>query len=86
MKKASVYFAKEFLFAKILLFFFSASVLFGQNSIFTNQVPSGTGNDSDYELGTKFTTSQVASITKIKYYKTPGEAVSTQVRYGAAAA
>lgn len=73
MKKASVYFAKEFFFAKILLFFFSASVLFGQNSIFTNQLPVGTGNDSDYELGTKFTTSQVASITKIKYYKTPGE-------------
>jgi len=73
MKKAAVCFAKDFVFAIVLLFFFSATVLFGQNSIFTNQVPSGTGNDSDYELGTKFTTSQAAGITKIRYYRTAGE-------------
>lgn len=73
MKKAAVYLAEKLFFATVLLFFFSASVLFSQNSIFTNQVPTGTGNDSDYELGMKFSTSQVAGITKIMYYKTPGE-------------
>lgn len=60
-------------FIGIVLFFLLSMVLFSQNSIFTNQTPSGVGNDSDYELGTKFTTTQNAIITKIKYYKTAGE-------------
>ncbi len=56
----------------LIAFSFPAQ-LFGQNSIFTTQVPTGEYFDGPYELGTKFTVSKVATIKAIKYYKMPGE-------------
>ena len=48
-------------------------MLSAQNSIFTNQVPVSSGNDGDYELGTKFTASQAIMVKSIRFYKTAGE-------------
>lgn len=73
MNMAFVYLARKLFLVLAILFLFSGTTLFSQTSIFTSQLPSGTGDDGDYELGTKFTTSQIAQVTKIKYYKTPGE-------------
>jgi len=42
-------------------------------SLFTVQTPSGSGTDGPYELGMKFVSSQAGQITKIRYYKFPGE-------------
>jgi hypothetical protein len=44
-----------------------------QYSIFSDQVPAASGEDSDYELGTKFVSSHPAEITAIRFYKMPGE-------------
>jgi hypothetical protein len=57
----------------ILLTFILPNVLSAQNSIFTNQVPVSSGNDGDYELGTKFTASQAIMVKSIRFYKTAGE-------------
>ncbi len=57
----------------ILLTFILPNVLSAQNSIFTNQVPVSSGNDSDYELGTKFTASQAILVKSIRFYKMAGE-------------
>lgn len=57
----------------ILLTFILPNVLFAQNSIFTNQVPVSSGNDGDYELGTKFTASQAIMVKSIRFYKMAGE-------------
>ncbi|MFA7288799.1 MAG: DUF4082 domain-containing protein, partial [Melioribacteraceae bacterium] len=44
------------------------------NTIFTTQLPTqGTFNDGPYEMGVKFTTSQVAKVKMFSYYKTAGE-------------
>ena len=37
--------------------------------VFVSQIPSDTGDDSDYELGMKFRASQSGSITAIRYYR-----------------
>ena len=42
-------------------------------SVLTTQTPFGEFNDGPYELGMKFTSSAPGRITKIKYYKSPGE-------------
>ncbi|MCC6637590.1 MAG: DUF4082 domain-containing protein, partial [Ignavibacteriaceae bacterium] len=57
----------------ILLTFILPNVLSAQNSIFTNQVPVSSGNDGDYELGTKFTASQAIMVKSIRFYKTASE-------------
>lgn len=57
----------------LIMFIFSLQLLFAQTHIFTNQIPSNSGNDSDYELGVKFTSSQSALVTSIRFYKMPGE-------------
>ncbi len=64
-------------FIKVLtlgfIFFFSISNSFAQNTIFTNQIPTHFGNDSDYELGTKFISSEFTNIKAIRFYKAPSE-------------
>lgn len=45
-------------------------------SLFSNKTPSSYGNEGDFELGVKFSTSINGYITKIRYYKTAGESGS----------
>lgn len=42
-------------------------------SLFSNPIPPSMGNEGDFELGVKFISSVNGYITKIRYYKTPGE-------------
>jgi hypothetical protein len=42
-------------------------------SFYTSQVPNGQGTDGDYELGTKFTSTQAGTITAIRYYRMGAE-------------
>ncbi|NUM70785.1 MAG: DUF4082 domain-containing protein [Ignavibacteriaceae bacterium] len=72
MKTGSRVFIKTKLFVLALLLFLSVSG-FSQTNIFTNQVPVNSGNDSDYELGLKFTSLTETEITSIRFYKMPGE-------------
>ena len=46
------------------------------NNIFTTQVPDGEYSDGPYELGLKFTTSQIAIVKKVSYYRMSGESGS----------
>jgi len=57
----------------LLLAFLLTGNLFAQSSIFTTQVPFGSSNENDYELGLKFISSKEAVVTAIRYYKTSGE-------------
>jgi hypothetical protein len=41
--------------------------------VFVTQIPTGFGNDSDYELGMKFRASQPGIVTAIRYYRTAEE-------------
>lgn len=54
-------------------FFLFSGIIYSQNTIFTNQVPASTGNDSDYELGTKFSSDLLANVNAIRFYKAAGE-------------
>ncbi|MCK9281278.1 MAG: DUF4082 domain-containing protein [Melioribacteraceae bacterium] len=68
---------KEQRISYILLAFFTfflfSGIIYSQNTIFTNQVPASTGNDSDYELGTKFSSDLLANVNAIRFYKAAGE-------------
>jgi hypothetical protein len=44
-----------------------------QYTIFSGQVPASSGTDDNYELGTKFTSSHLAEVTAIRFYKMAGE-------------
>ena len=63
------------LFAAIF-FVLLSPILYSQTSIFTSQVPANSGNDSDYELGLKFSSATTALISKVRFYKMPGEGSS----------
>ncbi|MFA7290045.1 MAG: DUF4082 domain-containing protein, partial [Melioribacteraceae bacterium] len=54
-------------------FFLFSGIIYSQTTIFTNQVPTSTGNDSDYELGTKFSSDLLANVNTIRFYKAAGE-------------
>lgn len=76
MKKNFFYLSMEIPRLVLLIVALSVVTALPQVSIFTNQVPSGAGNDAAYELGTKFVSSQSTEITAIRFYKIPGEAGS----------
>ncbi|MDP3580940.1 MAG: DUF4082 domain-containing protein, partial [Ignavibacteria bacterium] len=63
------------LFAAIF-FIVLSPILYSQTSIFTSQVPANSGNDSDYELGLKFSSATTALISEVRFYKMPGEGSS----------
>ena len=59
-----------------LFFVLLSPILYSQTSIFTSQVPANSGNDSDYELGLKFSSTTTARISHVRFYKMPGESSS----------
>ena len=72
MTKVQTIMQRVLLFVSFFLFILITNI-FSQTSIFTTQIPINSGNDSDYELGVKFISSQTAEITAIRFYKMPGE-------------
>lgn len=62
----------------LVAFFFLilSPILYSQTSIFTSQIPANSGNDGDYELGLKFSSSSSAQISEVRFYKMPGEGSS----------
>ncbi len=66
----------RFRIVKILLAIFLlllSSPVYSQTSIFTSQIPTSSGNDGDYELGLKFSSTEFAQISAIRFYKIAGE-------------
>ena len=52
---------------------FIASSAAGGETLFTTQVPAGSANDNNYELGTAFTSDVQGKITAIRFWKANGE-------------